>query len=149
MAERKRRVVSAHEVQAAVEGVEIVGGAQKVTFMGQEFRMSDKIGLMPLMHLAVAGKRGLEANDMDGLVALYEVIRDCIEESEWPKFEKHAVDTKADGEDLQKVVADVIEVITARPTQSPGNSSPGRPQISANSKASSSETDTPTFAESP
>jgi hypothetical protein len=115
----KRAVTPTHEVQAAVEGVEIVGDGRKVTFMGQEFRMAEKIGLMPLLHLAVASKKGVDASDMDGLVAMYEVLRDCIEESEWVKFETHAVDTKADADDLQKVVADVIEVVSARPTKSP------------------------------
>jgi hypothetical protein len=64
-------------------------------------------------------QEGRRRADMDGLVAMYEVLRDCIEESEWAKFETHAVDTKADADDLQKVVADVIEVVSARPTQSP------------------------------
>lgn len=146
MAERKgvaKRAVATHEVQAAVEGVEIVGDARKVPLMGQEFRMADKIGLMPLLHLAVAGKQGIDASSDAGLVAMYEVLRDCIDESEWARFERHAIDTKADSDDLMKVVAHVIEVLSARPTKSPSGSSAGRRQISASSKGSSQLTDTP------
>jgi hypothetical protein len=132
--------VGTHQVQAAVEGVEIVGDARKVPFMGAEFRMADRIGLMPLMHLAVASKKGVDAADMEGLVAMYEVIRDCVDVSEWPRFERHAVDMKAEADDLMKVVQHVIEAISARPTSPPGGLSTGRRTTSANSKGSSSKT---------
>ena len=144
MAERKprsRAAVGTHQVQAAVEGVEVVAD-RKVPFMGAEFRMAEQIGLMPLMHLAVAGKRGVDAADMDGLVAMYEVIRDCIDAGEWERFERHAVDSKADADDLMKVVQHVIEAISARPTSPPGGSSTGRPTTSASSRGSSSKTGT-------
>ena len=139
---RPRKAITTHEVQAEVEGVEIVGDGRKVSFMGQEFRMAEKIGLMPLLHLAVASKKGVDAGDMAGLVAMYEVLRDCIDQSEWERFETHAVDTKADADDLQKVVGDVVEMLSARPTGSPSGSSAGRRPTSANSKGSSRPTDT-------
>lgn len=138
-----RAAITAHQVQAEVEGVEIVGDGRKVALKGAEFRMSDKIGLMPLLRFAHASAKGVDSNDMQGLAAMYEVIRDCIDDAEWDRFQQHAIDTKAESEELLQVVSDVIEVLSARPTGSPSGSSNGRRPISQNSKGSSPKTDTP------
>lgn len=151
-------------MQAAAEGAEIVDDG-KVEFLGETFGMAEKIGIMPIIHLIVAQKKGVDSNDPAGLIALYEVLRDCIDQtrpqeerpdprtgemvptdvgpSEWDRFEEHAVLTKADGEDLMAVVQKVYEVLSARPTRSPNGSSAGRRRISANSKVSSPRTVTP------
>lgn len=116
--------------------------------------MSDSIGMMPLLQFAHASSKGLDSADMEGLAALYAMIRDCIDQtrpqkdvdgelvddgpSEWDRFQRHAVDTKAEADDLMAVVQKCIEVISARPTRPPGDSSAGRPTTSANSKALSS-----------
>lgn len=139
MAERKpaRRKASTQTVQAAVEGVEVID-SRKVEFMGSAFRMADSIGLMPLLKFAHASAQGLDSNDMEGLAALYEMIHDCIHADEWKRFERHAIETKAEAEDLMSLVQKVIEAISARPSLPPGDSSAGRRTTSANSKASSS-----------
>jgi hypothetical protein len=115
----KRAVTSTRVVQAAVEGIEKVGDGRKVTFMGQEFKMAQKIGLAPIMMLAMAGSQGVDSADEAGLVALYRVINDCIDESEHARFWQYAVDTKADGDDFMQTVRTVIEALSARPTKSP------------------------------
>ncbi|MFI6228633.1 hypothetical protein ACIBCR_15130 [Micromonospora echinospora] len=127
-----------HEIQAAAEGVDIVGGGQKVELLGRKFRIAEKVGLMPLMRFAVAAKAGANADDMESLAAMYGVLKDCIDPNEWPAFEQHAMDTKADGEDLFKVVAEAIHVLSARPTQRPTVSSDGPPTTSPSSKEPSS-----------
>lgn len=146
MAEPRNRPVKAgrkattHDVQAAVEGVagEVVGDGRKVEFMGREFRMAASIGLMPLLKFAHASSKGLDSTDMEGLAALYSMIKDCIDDSEWAAFERHAMDTKAEADDLMGLVQRCIETITARPTVPPGDSSDGRPNTSRNSKGNSS-----------
>lgn len=152
-----------HQIQAAAEGVELVDDGRRFTFMGEQFRMADRIGLMPLMKFAMAAKNGLDSDDMEGLAALYTLIRDCVDTtcpqrpvmedgqpkvdehgqpvtedagpSEWDRFEAHATTMKADGDDFMKVVQDVIEALTARPTQRPAGSSAGPSATSASSKA--------------
>lgn len=149
MAERRNRPAktagrkpTTHDVQAAVEGVveagEIVGDGRKVEFMGREFRMAASIGLMPLLKFAHASSKGLDSTDMEGLAALYSMIKDCIDDSEWAAFERHAMDTKAEADDLMGLVQKCIEAITARPTVPPGDSSAGRPGTLRNSRANSS-----------
>lgn len=124
---RKRaRALTTQDVQAAVEGVgpavgEIVGDARKVEFKGRAFRMAESIGLMPLLKFAHAQAQGIDANDMEGLVALYAVIRDCIDETEFAAFERHAMDTKAEGDELMALVQQCVSAISARPTLPPGD----------------------------
>jgi hypothetical protein len=139
---RKARGLTTQDMQAAAEGVgpaegEIVDDGREVEFKGRTFRMADSIGLMPLLKFAHASSQGLDSNDMQGLSALYAMIRDCIAEDDFGAFERHAMDTKAEGDDIMAMVQRCVQVISARPTSPPGDSSAGRPSISPNSKASS------------
>ncbi|MFD6565393.1 hypothetical protein [Micromonospora profundi] len=126
-----------HELQAHAEGVEIVGGGDKVTFMGDSYRVAEKIGMMPLLRFAVVAKAGAQSDDMEGFAAMYALIRDCIDASDWDRFESDATVKKADQDDLLKVVTDVIEIVTARPTRRPADSSDGPQNTSPNSKVPS------------
>lgn len=135
-----RRAITAHEVQASVEGAvvpEVVDGAPKIELMGEQFRAADKIGMMPMLVFSHLSRKGADSSDPAGMDAIYCMIRDCIHEEEWDRFVQHAIDTKADGEDLLAVVSKVIELVSARPTKPPKGSSNGRRKTSANSKASS------------
>ncbi len=156
-------------VQAAAEGVEVAGDDRAFTFLGTRFRMSDRVGIMPLMKFAMTAKKGVQSDDLDGLAAMYALIRDCVDQtrpqkpvldehgqpqvdehgqpvteddgaSEWDRFEQHAIDTKAEAEDLFKVVSEVIQALSARPTRRPGGSSSGPQTTSGSSKAISSTT---------
>jgi len=146
---RRAGKTGTHAMQAAVEGVPVPPDG-KVEFCGAYFRMAESIGLMPLLQFAHAAKQGLDSSDMEGMAALYAVIRDCIDQtrpqkdvdgelvddgpSEWDRFQRHAIDQKAGGEELMPVVQRCIEAISARPTRPPGDSSAGRSTTSANSK---------------
>lgn len=148
----RRTGPSTHDVQAAVEGV-VVPSEGKVEFMGSYFGMAQTVGLMPLLQFANAAKQGLDSGDMESLAALYAVIRDCIDNdrpqkevdgelvddgpSEWDRFQRHAIDHKAGGEELMAAVQKCITAIAARPTTPPGGSSAGRRSTSPNSKVSS------------
>lgn len=129
--------MTVHELQARAEGVDIVGGAQKVTMLGEDYRIAERVGLMPLMRFAMTAKAGANADDMEGLAAMYTLIRDCIDPTEWDRFQADAIDKKAEADDLMKVVQDVIQTLSARPTQRPADSSAGPQTTSESSKASS------------
>lgn len=153
-------------VQAAVEGVP--EGGDRIEFInGVTFRIADDIGTMPMMAFAAASKKGLDSDDMAGMAALYAMIRDCIhrpplydmdresetfgqrvtdpltgepayDESEWQRFEAHATDVKATGEELFAFVGDVMAIIAARPPKQREVSSRYSPRTSQSSKGSSS-----------
>lgn len=123
-------------LQAAIEGV--VAG-DRVCLNGAWFRISDRIGLMPLMKFAYSADEGLDTSDMKAMAALYAMLKDSIyggteadpdpavarlkpgdkgyDAGDWIKFEGHAMRTKAQGEELMAVVSQVIEILSSRPTQ--------------------------------
>ena len=105
---------------------------RRVTFMGKKFRIANKVGLMPLMEFAYFANSGADTADMGSLVAIYEMLKDCIaDDAEWEAFTKHAKEMKADAEDLMPVVQQTIELLTARPTRQDSDSSasfPGTPE---------------------
>jgi hypothetical protein len=155
--------VTSHDVQAIAEGAPVADDANTIEFMGRRFRLAESIGLMPLMAFAIAQKNGLDSDDLDGLAAMYALIRDTVDQtrvqsldadgqpafdsvgepiwdgpSDWQRFERHAVETKADGEDLMDFIGRAMGVISARPRKPRGGSSTSRPNTSPTSKASSS-----------
>jgi hypothetical protein len=123
------------QVQAAVEGV--IRG-DRVEFMGEWFRISDRVGVMPLMKFANAADAKLDTSDLAALSAMYDMLRDCIyggtesdtdpriaalkpgdkgyDAGDWHKFERHAIRMKAGADDLMPVTQQVVEILTSRPT---------------------------------
>lgn len=57
---------------------------------------------------------------------------------DWKIFEEHAIDTRADADDLMDVISQTTELISGRPTRQPSSSSGGRRAISGGSTARSS-----------
>jgi hypothetical protein len=126
-----------HKLQAETEGVTI---GDEVEFCGEKFKIGDRIGLMPLLKFAHVSSKGVTSDDMQGLAAMYAMIKDCIAPGEWERFEEHAINSQADEEDLFNVVSKTIEIITARPTRRRSGSSPGSSPTSESSKVSSTQT---------
>lgn len=122
--------------------VEIVPEAaperETVTFMGEEFAIADKIGLMPLMRFAKAAQSGLDSADMEGLAAMYDLLEQCIADDEWKRFDNHATKTRANDEELMQVIKDVTAQLSARPTSRPSASSGGPQQTAPTSEEDSS-----------
>lgn len=155
--------ITSRDVQAASEGVVEFDDTNSIEFKGKRFRLAESIGLMPLLKFAHAAKTGLGSDDMEGLSAMYVLIRSCIDRSQtqavdgdgrpqvdgdgspvwdgpsqWDLFEVHAIDTQADGEDLSALINQAVQVVSARPPKRPGDSSPSSAPTSRSSRASSS-----------
>ncbi len=109
-----------------------------VEFLGERFRTAERIGLMPMMRFAKVAKAGVDSNDLDGLAAMYDLLEQCIADDEWGRFQAHADRKRADGDELMKVVAEVFEVLSARPTSRPSDSSAGPSTTAPNSTDASS-----------
>jgi hypothetical protein len=140
---------------------EVISPARVITLAGESFRVSEKVGLMPLLKFSHAAN--LRTDDDRAYAAMYEILRDVILEDEdpcgncpgckeagksaaardcafagegdWDRFQDHAVRCKADAEELMDVVAQAIKLIAARPTESPSSSSAGRQSTSRKSTA--------------
>lgn len=109
-----------------------------VTFAGQEFTVAGKIGAMPLMRFARVARRGVDSNELEGLAAMYDLLEQCIDPGDWPRFERAADESRADGDELMAVVQDVMAVVSGRPTSRPSDSSDGSQTMSTSSPAGSS-----------
>lgn len=139
--------------------------ARAVEFMGAEFAVADKVGLMPLLRFAHAAKSGLDSADLDGMAALYDMLQQCIAEEPvlvrvdgrpietpadmddegetkmlggWPQFEAHATQVRADDEELIGVVQRVMTILSERPTTQPSGYSDGLRSTAPTSGADSS-----------
>lgn len=97
-----------------------------IEFAGETFATADKIGLMPLMRFAKVAKAGADAQDMDGLAALYDLLKQCIAPADWQRFEDAADRTQAEGDELMGVIGKVFEALSERPTRLPSDSSAGQ-----------------------
>lgn len=157
-------VPTTHSVQAEAEGVVLDDDPGKVEFLGEKFRLAESIGLMPMLAFANASKNGLDSDDMAGLSAMYALIRDVIDQrrppkvdpatgeqvfdssgepewdgpSEWMRFEKHAIEEQADGEELMDFVGKAMAAVAARPRKRRERSSASSPRILERSKDTSS-----------
>jgi hypothetical protein len=153
--DREMAVVQARAAQAdgakVAEGTVIDSG--KVELLGKQFRVAEKIGLMPLLKFASASDMTTE--DPRAMSAVYSMLKDCIYEGspgcgecekcapadgsdgdetacksydkgDWAAFENHAIDTKADADELLTVITQVMEIVSGRPTTPPSGSSAGR-----------------------
>lgn len=103
---------------------------QTLDFECETFRIADRIGLMPLMQFAHLATEGIDFYDVQCLATVYDVLRQCIHEDDWARFEAHSTKVRADDQDMMRVVAEAIAVATARPTSQPSDSSDGQPTMS-------------------
>lgn len=131
---------STHEVQAAVEGADLpavgLDGRPTVTFCGEPFAIADEVADFAWWKFA----RASADNDSDAglhlLAAKHTLLQECLAPDEWARFERHALAKKADGDDLMGVINQVMEMLAARPTQRPSDSSTGPQPTPENSKDS-------------
>ena len=143
---------------------EVISPARVITLAGEDFRVAEKVGLMPLLKFSHAAN--LTTADDRAYAAMYEILRDVIMEAEdpcgacpgckaagdsatardcpfadegdWDRFQDHAVACKADADELLDVVAQAVKLIAARPTESPSSSTAGRRSTSRKSTGGSS-----------
>lgn len=110
----------------------------EVTFAGEQFRMAERVGLMPLMRFAKVAKSGVDSSDVVGLSAMYDLLHACIDPDDWPRFEEHADRTAADDDELMAVIAEVLKEMSGRPTSRSSVSSDGPLTVSTSSADASS-----------
>lgn len=109
----------------------------KVPFLGEEFELAEKIGMMPVLRFAKLAKNGLDSEELEGLVAIYDLLEQCFAPQEWQRFQDHAVKVRADGEQLMEVAAKAMGEVSNRPTEQPSDSSAGLPITSPSSTGDS------------
>jgi hypothetical protein len=109
-----------------------------ITYYGEKFKVAESISLLALGRFAKAAAAGVDSQDMEGLVALHDIMQQCIADEDWPRFEALADKNRDQGDELMKAMQEATELISGRPTKSPSGSSDGPPSTSGSSTGSSS-----------
>lgn len=116
-------------IQAAAEGAELPDG--QIEFKGHTYKISDKVGIWPLMQFARAAEAGINVLDYRALAALHGFLQDCIAPEDWGRFQEDMISAKIDDADaLLDVATTVVQKVTSRPTQPQSGSSNGQPGAS-------------------
>lgn len=80
-----------------------------VEFLGKDFAIADKIGLMPLMRFAHAAKSGLDSDDMEGMAAMYDMLRQAIADEPVFVFQGRQI-ARTEANDLPPEATDQVKV---------------------------------------
>lgn len=108
-------------------------------FEGHEFRIREgDPSAFPLMELADAAANGLDSGSMQGLAAMWRMLKSCLHPDDFPRFRQVAMDEDATTEDVLAIVKGVWEHLAGRPTKRPTGSPDGPQPTSMSSKAVSS-----------
>lgn len=132
--------VIAAEVPADPLGLDDDDEALVVEFHGVFYPIADEIGVMPQMRFAkLAAREDRDPSSVTGsqkLVAMYDLIEQCLHPDVWAAFEVAAIEHRATDDDLMHVVQQAFVAIAGRPTRRRSGSSPG-PSGTAPSSTSS------------
>ena len=126
------------EFGAAVRDADPSVEPDQFKFYGELFTVAERVGAMPLLRFAAVADSGAHADEMAGLAAMHELLRDCLAPGDWSRFQKVAADNKADAEELMAVCGAIYEAVTGRPTQRPAASAVGSSPTSESSRVPSS-----------
>jgi len=146
--------------QAEFEGID---GLDDVELCGRKFRLNPKAPLMPLLRFANVAAQGTETGDMEGLAAMYTMLRSSIypgtpacgscpactgevprpdlcpafAAGDWGPFEAWATEAGAGAEELFGVVTQALEKVMSRPMSQGSGSSPSGSATGQNSRGRS------------
>lgn len=71
-----------------------------VLFHGETFQTADAVPAMALLKLAKAAKNDTDADSVEGFAALYDLLEQVVDPSDWDRFQDVAIRTRAKGDDL-------------------------------------------------
>lgn len=109
-----------------------------IEFEGETFGLHDHVAQMPLLRFGHLARQGKDANEMESLDAIYEVLCSVIVDQDWERFQRAATRARTDGDELVEFMAAAISKIAKRPTSEPSDSSDGSPITSDSSADGSS-----------
>ena len=119
-----------------------------VEFCGEQFRIGERVGMMPLMRYARMAKRAHELersgqaasgeDELEAMDATLTLLEQCVHPDDWSRFERvtTAAGTGMDG--YLEFAGQVMAAIAARPTGRSSDSSDGPRTIEPSSTDDSS-----------
>lgn len=124
-----------------VEGAEVEVEARVVDAMGSQYEVADKIGLGPLIKFRMLAKRGADSEDFEALDVMTALLAQTFTDTAWERFQEDMLVHRLDQGDIFEIVKAAIQVIAARPTTLPSDSSGGQAPTTESSTESSSFAD--------
>lgn len=129
LAAPKQRKNAARRIQAATSdekvrlpagkrAVEVSDGMLKAEIGGKWFRLSDSLGLMPLMEWAAA-RDEVDVTNASALVGFYRVLQDIVHTDDWAAFKSHTRLSKTTDQQFIDFQNAAMEAMAARPTEVP------------------------------
>lgn len=104
---------------------------------GETFTIAEHVGDMPLLRFAAAAADGADSSTMAGMAAMHDMLRDCLADGDWPRFQDVCTRNRVGHETLFSIVNAVHEAVTGRPTSRPADSSAGPSNTGGSSRAAS------------
>jgi hypothetical protein len=71
-----------------------------VLFHGETFQTANEVPAMALLKLARAAKSDEDSDSVEGFSALYDLLEQVVDASDWDRFQDVAMRTRAKGDDL-------------------------------------------------
>jgi len=88
---------------------------ETVSYLGEKYKVAEKIGVWPQMMLARAAAEGINLGDMRGLAAVHATLENVIDPEDWGRFERDMIAKKADDlAELLDLVTQAAQIVTAR-----------------------------------
>lgn len=115
-----------------------------IEFCGEQLRLADKVGMMPVMRLARVQQRVAhlaEPSDADVaevMVAMLDVVEQCLADEEHARFEHLATVHRVGTTEIEEFLGRVMMAVADRPTSRSSDSSGGPRTIEPTSTAGSS-----------
>jgi hypothetical protein len=100
---------------------------------GARFRVAAEVGFWPLAEFAKIAHQGVDSEQMEGIVAIFDLARDLIDERDFRRFGEHVSIRKYKGDKVLALVSEAMGVVTATPSESPSASPGGAASISPSS----------------
>lgn len=109
--------------------------SEVIEFCGEEFRVGEKVGMMPMMRFARVGKREQErlrsggqqtATDaMEAMDAALTLLEQCVHPDDWDRFERVTTEHHVGQEEYMRFAGRVMSLLASRPTGRSSDSSDG------------------------
>lgn len=115
-----------------------------VEFCGEQLKLADKVGMMPIMRLArvqqrLAGKaEHTNAEAAEVMVAMLDVVEQCLADEEHARFEHLATVNRVGTSEIEAFLGVVMQAVADRPTGRSSDSSDGPRTIEPSSTDDSS-----------
>lgn len=108
-----------------------------VTCMGESFETWPSISAMAYVDFARSMKTDENSVSPDSVLALMDLLQDCLLPEEWDRFQQVTRSKRAGFEDLMNVIKAMVEAQADRPTGQPTDSSAGLPTTDQKSESTS------------